>query len=82
MSEFDGWNKATRDLMGNFYDQYWDTNQDEECLSTIQCLRNSQLALLNEKQSRGRLGKKIIPDPNARTAPFYWAAFVLTGNWE
>jgi CHAT domain-containing protein/Flp pilus assembly protein TadD len=67
--------QATRKLMERFYDNYWKKN-----LGTLEALREAQLAMLHGDLARGLdLGQ----GPNdARLPPYYWAAFVLSGDWR
>ncbi len=76
---------AARTLMTEFYKNLWDKN-----LPKGEALRQAQLAMLRRYDVKaGRLrGPEEIPiDPNVpaqarRLAPFYWAAFVLSGDWR
>jgi CHAT domain-containing protein len=67
--------QATRKLMERFYDNYWKKN-----LGTLEALREAQLAMLRGELARG-LDWDQGPD-NARLPPYYWAAFVLSGDWR
>jgi CHAT domain-containing protein len=68
--------RATRDLMERFYDNLWDRE-----MGKLAALREAQLWMLNE---RGRRGLDLPDDGTApqRLPPFYWAAFVLSGDWR
>jgi CHAT domain-containing protein len=68
--------RATRDLMERFYENLWDRE-----MGKLAALREAQLWMLNE---RGRRGLDLPDDGTApqRLPPFYWAAFVLSGDWR
>ena len=74
---------ATRSLMERFYE-----NLLKKEMGTLESLREAQLWMLKEGQERGlvRINKPEQPDDapviNSRTPPFYWAAFVLSGDWR
>jgi CHAT domain-containing protein len=67
---------ATRDLMERFYDNLW--NKD---MSKLEALRDAQLWMLRERGPRGLI--ELSDDsPPKRLPPYYWAAFVLSGDWR
>ena len=74
---------ATRSLMERFYE-----NLLKKEMGTLESLREAQLWMLKEGQERGlvRINKPEQPDDapviNSRTPPFYWAAFVVSGDWR
>ena len=70
---------ATRALMERFYDNLW-----QKDLSTLESLREAQLWMLKEGQHRGlvRLDQPKADNEPKRTPPFYWAAFILSGDWR
>jgi CHAT domain-containing protein len=70
---------ATRDLMERFYDHLWNKNQGK-----LAALREAQLWMLRD---RGRRGLTPLEDEEKRLKsnrlpPYYWAAFVLSGDWR
>ncbi|MEQ8791198.1 MAG: CHAT domain-containing protein, partial [Pirellulaceae bacterium] len=68
---------ATRDLMERFYRNMW-----EREMGKLEALREAQLWMLRE---RGPRGLKPLEDEDAdrrRLPPYYWAAFVLSGDWR
>ncbi|MFO0868269.1 MAG: tetratricopeptide repeat protein [Pirellulales bacterium] len=67
----------TRALMERFYQNVW-----EKEMSKLEALREAQLWMLREGH-RGlvRENPPATPD-DARVAPYYWAAFVLSGDWR
>jgi CHAT domain-containing protein/Tfp pilus assembly protein PilF len=78
---------ASRQLMVRLYENLWRTKQP---LGKLDALRQAQLAMLREGRKRGPGGQRPV-DPEAlkravpmigRTPPFYWAAFVLSGDWR
>jgi CHAT domain-containing protein len=77
---------ATRALMVEFYENLWKKN-----LPAIEALRQAQLTMLREGASqkfgpvkdRGLDFKALeSADGKDRLHPFYWAAFVLSGDWR
>ena len=75
---------ATRDLMERFYDNLWTkTKPDGSPLYTkLAALREAQLWMLRERGPRGAT-RRQDEDPNSkRLPPYYWAAFVLSGDWR
>jgi CHAT domain-containing protein len=75
--------QPTRVLMENFYRNLWDKK-----LSKLEALRQAQLWMLREgKRDAGvQRGLEAVneaePDQSGRLPPFYWAAFVLSGDWR
>jgi len=82
--------ESTRDLMVRFYNLY-----DKAGLTKAEGLRRAQVEMLHSKQSptaacttRAEIviagnQPKYKCDPNAPYAhPYYWAPFVLFGNWR
>ncbi|MEQ8788701.1 MAG: tetratricopeptide repeat protein [Pirellulaceae bacterium] len=68
---------ATRDLMERFYRNMWEGE-----MGKLEALREAQLWMLRE---RGPRGLKPLEDEDAspkRLPPYYWAAFVLSGDWR
>ena len=67
---------ATRDLMERFYDNLWNKE-----MGKLESLREAQLWLLRE---RGARGLDLIPSTTQpkRLPAYYWAAFVLSGDWR
>ena len=70
---------ATRALMERFYDNLW-----QKDLSRLEALREAQLWMLKEGQHRAlvRTDQPATDNELRRTPPFYWAAFVLSGDWR
>ena len=85
--------QGTQALMVEFYKNIW-----EKKLSKLDALRQAQLKLLREYDpKKGRLrgaapsrmsiwqrsrSAKEASRPGERVSPFYWAAFVLSGDWR
>jgi CHAT domain-containing protein/tetratricopeptide (TPR) repeat protein len=70
--------RATRSLMVDFYDNLWSKK-----MSRLEALRQAQLNMLREGIRRGLdLAPDQQPDEQRRLPPFYWAAFVLSGDWR
>ena len=81
---------ATRTLMVEFYRNLW-----EKKLGKLESLRQAQLTMLRRydpktKQLRGlkivdshKVGsqKTVERDTRGSLSPFYWAGFVLSGDW-
>jgi CHAT domain-containing protein len=83
---------ATRQLMSRFYANLW---RSEKPLSKLEALREAQLWMLREGVAQGvarGFGPVKVNDPNKkdqakpeakqRAAPFFWAGFVLSGDWR
>ena len=69
---------ATRDLMEHFYENHWRKN-----MGVLAALREAQLSMLREGGQRGmEFSAGQLPDKSQRLPPFYWAAFVLSGDWR
>lgn len=77
--------RATQVLMDRFYENLWDKK-----LPKLEALRQAQLWLLKEGRRQPELARSLeaVPDEptgspaGARLPPFYWAAFVLSGDWR
>jgi CHAT domain-containing protein len=81
--------QQTRELMDHFYENLW-----HKKLPRLEALRQAQLWLLKAGPKRGP-GKERPADPKAlaeakpepaagagKAPPFYWAGFVLSGDWR
>ena len=66
--------------MIDFYTNLWSKK-----MSRIEALRQAQLKMLREGQkflkNSKSSDKNIVPN-NPALPPFYWAAFVLSGDWR
>src|SRR5262245_48980639 len=71
--------RATRELMERFYAGLWDRKQP---LGKLEALRQAQLWLLREGPARGLTLDAPKGSGPRRAPPFYWAAFVLAGDWR
>jgi CHAT domain-containing protein len=73
--------RATRALMSDFYAAAWDT---EKVISRAEALRQAQLKMLKDGAARGGIVKLKPPrgKPTPRLPPYYWAGFVLSGDWR
>ena len=68
---------AARSLMIDFYDNLW-----RKKMPKAEALRQAQLTMLREGVKRG-LGDDAQPaDKHNRLPPYYWAGFVLSGDWR
>ena len=63
--------------MERFYDNYWSKSKD---LGTLEALREAQLWLLTEGPARGLV--RVQDQDGECSPPYYWAAFVLAGDWR
>jgi hypothetical protein len=78
---------ATSTLMQRFYDNLWDKK-----MGKLAALREAQIFLIHEqgkgddpKRDKGNRGLTLLSDQPADAgalSPFYWAAFVLSGDWR
>jgi CHAT domain-containing protein len=69
---------ASRSLMIDFYENLW-----KKKLSKLESLRQAQLTMLRDGVKRGLAFKNDQPpDQGRRLPPYYWAAFVLSGDWR
>jgi len=50
----------------------------------VEALRQAQLWMLREGRSRSfvREDQEAQPPKDARLPPYYWAGFVLSGDWR
>jgi CHAT domain-containing protein len=76
--------RDTQMLMQRFYENLW-----KKRMSKIEALREAQLWMLREAPKRSELsrGLDIAADNSPTTKdpslpPYYWAAFVLSGDWR
>jgi tetratricopeptide (TPR) repeat protein/CHAT domain-containing protein len=79
--------RATQALMSRFYENLW-----QRRMSKLQSLREAQQWLIHEAPKQPELlGRGLAFDPHSepetpgrpdRLSPFYWAAFVLSGDWR
>jgi tetratricopeptide (TPR) repeat protein len=76
--------RATEALMGRFYDNLW-----RKKMSKLEALRQAQLWMLREGRRQPALarGLQLLAGPqdgdeDGRLPPYYWAAFVLSGDWR
>jgi CHAT domain-containing protein len=66
--------------MERFYQNHW-----EKQMSVLKALREAQLWMLREGRARGfqRLDAPAAAQAqNKKLPPYYWAAFVLSGDWQ
>ncbi|HEV2970730.1 MAG TPA: CHAT domain-containing protein, partial [Pirellulales bacterium] len=76
---------ASRALMSDFYDNLWNRK-----MTKLEALRQAQLKMLRTGANRGLAGvsrglkfaNDQPPDSNHRLPPYYWAPFVLSGDWQ
>lgn len=77
--------RGTQLPMEQFYDNLW-----EKKMSRVEALRQAQLWRLREVSAEkdALRGLKLVsdeevgPDADGRLPPYYWAAFVLSGDWR
>jgi CHAT domain-containing protein len=74
----------TRALMERFYRNLW-----EKKMTKLDSLREAQLWMLREGRpspdregQRGLVRSQPAAAKDERLSPFYWAAFVLSGDWR
>ena len=77
---------ATQTLMVEFYKNLW-----ERKMSKLESLRQAQLTMLNQYDVSSRKlqarGLTLVnpdqkPENNQRLPPYFWASFVLSGDWR
>jgi CHAT domain-containing protein len=73
---------ATSKLMQRFYENLWDKK-----MGKLAALREAQIWMLRDDGNRGLnlVSPEKLPTDKAANAgmpPFYWAAFVLSGDWR
>jgi len=66
--------EATRKLMERFYENLWSKK-----LSKGEALRQAQIAMLRGELVRG---VEVERESGNRLPPYYWAAFVVSGDWR
>ncbi len=75
--------RATQALMGDFYKAAWDARGP---VTLAEALRRAQIAMLREGVKRGvARGTVAELEPvkdERRAPPYYWASFVLSGEWR
>jgi hypothetical protein len=55
----------------------------EQKMGKLAALREAQIWMLRDKGTRGlALGKDAPPKDEEPLPPYYWAAFVLSGDWR
>jgi CHAT domain-containing protein len=72
--------KWTRALMERFYENLW-----QKGMARLEALREAQLWVLREGPKRGLellTGDEGSGGEAKRAPPYYWAAFVLSGDWR
>jgi tetratricopeptide (TPR) repeat protein len=82
---------ATQVLMQEFYGNLWGidpaTNKPRKKLGKLEALKQAQLTMLRgydpaQKKLRGLDIPAETANVHERGSPFYWAAFVLSGDWR
>lgn len=70
---------ATSALMIDLYENYWSKE-----MGMLESLRTAQLEMLREGPRRGlvEVAEDAPVDRDRRAPPYYWAAFVLSGDWR
>jgi CHAT domain-containing protein/Tfp pilus assembly protein PilF len=68
---------TTRMLMEQLYDNLW-----KRKLPKAEALRQAQLYVLREGPRRGIMRLEGAAPPPRVSPPYYWAAFVLSGDWR
>jgi CHAT domain-containing protein len=67
--------EETHQLMREFYRRVW----SKDPVSKAEALRQAQIWMLENWKPRGTLDR---PAPQGPPSPYYWAAFVLSGDWR
>jgi CHAT domain-containing protein len=73
--------EATRALMVRFYEKLWDR---DEALPRLEALREAQLFMLREGRKRVALREDLVKfkEKRPQLPLYYWAGFVLSGDWR
>lgn len=79
--------RATQLLMEHFYQNLWNSSLK---MSKLEALLDAQRWMLREGARQPGLTRGLAFEPAATAAteksgrlpPFYWAAFVLSGDWR
>src|SRR5262249_21741886 len=74
----------TRVLMERFYANLW---QSKKKMTKLEALLEAQRWMLGKGSAdtavqRGMKRRGAPPDDSGRLPPYYWAAFVLSGDWR
>lgn len=77
--------QSTRLLMERFYENLW-----KRRMPRLEALRQAQLWMLREIPQQGNLARGLepiapeaeSPSTGRKLPPYYWAAFVLSGDWR
>ena len=67
--------EKSKDLMQRFLANYWNGK-----MSKLEALRAAQLSILHGQSNLSAAGNGAT-SPN-RLAPYYWAAFIFSGDWR
>ncbi|MBI2823915.1 MAG: CHAT domain-containing protein [Planctomycetia bacterium] len=68
---------ATSTLMVDFYDNLW-----RKKLPRVEALRQAQLKMLRDGPKLRIKGFEKLVDPKKPMPPFFWAGFILSGDWR
>ena len=68
---------ATRKLMERYYQNHW-----EKKMGKLDALREAQIWMLREGGQRGLSDLDDDDKKEVRLPPYFWAAFVLSGDWR
>jgi CHAT domain-containing protein len=68
---------ATSRLMQRFYENLWDKK-----MGKLEALREAQIWMMHDQGNRGLIVINDQPADANVLPPFYWAAFVLSGDWR
>ncbi|HWA96886.1 MAG TPA: CHAT domain-containing protein, partial [Pirellulales bacterium] len=68
--------RATSTLMQRFYENLWDKK-----MGKLAALREAQVFMIHDTGNRGLVVDKQ-PLDDGTLPPYYWAAFVLSGDWR
>ena len=71
--------EATREMMETYYENLWVRKHGK-----LDALRRAQLAMIKASDARagGQRGVGGVRPVQTASSPYYWASFILSGDWR